>query len=69
MVDAPEEVDQLTEQLRRAGARVTKEPVDADFFMGCSAYLCDPRGRLLGDRLGRADQPHHCPSRTSLTGS
>jgi predicted lactoylglutathione lyase len=42
MVDTPEEVDQLTEQMRNAGARVTKEPVDAEFFTGRSAYLCDP---------------------------
>ena len=44
MVDAPEEVDQLTEQMRNVGARVTKEPVDAEFFTGRSAYLCDPEG-------------------------
>ena len=29
MVDAPDEVDRLTEQMRTAGAGVTKEPVDA----------------------------------------
>jgi hypothetical protein len=44
MVDAPEEVDQLTEQMRNVGARVAKEPVDAEFFTGRSAYLCDPEG-------------------------
>lgn len=42
MVDTAEEVDKLTEQMRNAGARVTKEPVDAEFFVGRSAYLCDP---------------------------
>ncbi len=42
MVDTPAEVDQLTERMRKAGARVTKEPVDAEFFTGRSAYLCDP---------------------------
>ncbi|HEY9303720.1 MAG TPA: VOC family protein [Mycobacterium sp.] len=42
MVDAADEVDALTEQMRSAGARVTKEPVDAEFFAGRSAYLCDP---------------------------
>ena len=42
MVDTAEEVDELTEQMRKAGARVTKEPVDAEFFTGRSAYLCDP---------------------------
>lgn len=41
LVDTPEEVDQLAEQMRNAGARVTKEPVDGEFVTGRSAYLCD----------------------------
>jgi hypothetical protein len=45
MVDTPEEVDELTDRMRRAGARVTKEPVDAEFFDGRSSYLCDPEGK------------------------
>src|SRR5262249_16534872 len=44
MVDNADEVDRLTEQMRAAGARVTKEPVDAEFFTGRSAYLRDPEG-------------------------
>jgi uncharacterized protein len=47
MVDTPEEVDQMTEQMRNAGARVTKQPVDAEFFTGRSAYLCDPEGNYF----------------------
>jgi predicted lactoylglutathione lyase len=47
MVDTAEEVDQLTEQMRRAGAHVTKEPVDAQFFTGRSAYLRDPEGNYF----------------------
>ena len=47
MVDSAEEVDHLTEQMRNAGARVTKEPVDAEFFRGRSAYLCDPEGNYF----------------------
>ncbi|MGN6751367.1 MAG: VOC family protein [Intrasporangium sp.] len=47
MVDTAEEVDQLVEQMRRAGARVTKPPVDAEFFAGRSAYLCDPEGNYF----------------------
>jgi predicted lactoylglutathione lyase len=35
------EVDRLTEQFRAAGGRVTKEPVDAEFFTGRSAYVAD----------------------------
>ena len=30
--------------MRDADARVTKEPIDAGFFTGRSAYLCDPEG-------------------------
>ncbi len=47
MVDSPDEVDELTEQMRTAGATVTKEPVDAEFFTGRSAYLCDPEGNYV----------------------
>ena len=47
MLDTPEEVDQLTEQMRTAGAQVTKEPVDAEFFSGRSAYLRDPEGNYF----------------------
>jgi uncharacterized protein len=47
LVDTPDEVDRLTDQMRRAGARVTKEPVDAEFFPGRSAYLCDPENNYF----------------------
>ncbi len=55
MVDSAEEVDRLTEQMRAAGARVTKEPVDAEFFVGRSAYLCDPEGNYF--EIAWADAP------------
>jgi len=55
MVDTPEEVDQLTGQMRTAGARVTKQPVDAEFFTGRSAYLCDPEGNYF--EITWADMP------------
>ena len=55
MVDAPEEVDQLTEQMRAAGAGVTKPPVDAEFFTGRSAYLHDPEGNYF--EITWADMP------------
>jgi len=42
LVNSAEEVDRMTDHMRHAGARVTKEPVDAEFFTGRSAYLCDP---------------------------
>lgn len=47
MVDRPEEVDELTDSMRRAGADVTKEPVDAEFFNGRSAYVRDPEGNYF----------------------
>jgi catechol 2,3-dioxygenase-like lactoylglutathione lyase family enzyme len=57
MVDTPEEVDQLTEQMRAAGARVTKPPVDAEFFTGRSAYLHDPEGNYFEIAWAERDNP------------
>ena len=54
-VDSAEEVDGLTEQMHAAAARVTKEPVDAEFFTGRSAYLCDPEGNHF--EIAWADMP------------
>jgi catechol 2,3-dioxygenase-like lactoylglutathione lyase family enzyme len=54
-VDSAEEVDRLTEHMRAAGARVTKEPVDAEFFTGRSAYLCDPEDNYF--EIVWADMP------------
>jgi hypothetical protein len=45
-VDRPEQVDELTGRARAAGARVTKEPVDAQFFEGRDAYFADPEGNF-----------------------
>ncbi|MGE2816117.1 VOC family protein [Mycobacterium heidelbergense] len=56
-VDTPEEVDRLTERMRNAGARVTKEPVDAEFFSGRSAYLCDPEGNYFEITWAESDNP------------
>ena len=47
MADTAEEVDRLTGQMRQAGALITKAPVDAEFFAGRSAYLCDPEGNYF----------------------
>ncbi len=41
MVDSREEVDQLAERVRQNGGRLTKAPVDAEFFEGRSAYFAD----------------------------
>jgi predicted lactoylglutathione lyase len=42
MVDSRNEVDQLAERVRQSGGRLAKEPVDAEFFAGRSAYFADP---------------------------
>jgi catechol 2,3-dioxygenase-like lactoylglutathione lyase family enzyme len=44
IVDSAQAVDELTELMRQAGGRVTKEPVAAEFFEGRSAYIADPEG-------------------------
>ncbi|MDP8921416.1 MAG: VOC family protein [Chloroflexota bacterium] len=46
MAENASAVDELTELMRRAGGRVTKEPVDAEFFEGRSAYVADPEGNF-----------------------
>jgi uncharacterized protein len=56
-VDTADEVDRLTELMRNAGARVTKEPVDAEFFTGRSAYLCDPEGNYFEIVWAQSDNP------------
>jgi predicted lactoylglutathione lyase len=43
-VDRAEDVDAITAQARAAGATVTKQPVDAEFFEGRDAYFADPEG-------------------------
>jgi catechol 2,3-dioxygenase-like lactoylglutathione lyase family enzyme len=55
VVDTAEQVDELCERMRRAGARVTKEPVDGEFFSGRSAYLCDPEDNYF--EIAWADLP------------
>jgi predicted lactoylglutathione lyase len=57
MVDTPDEVDSVTEQLRAAGAAVTKPPVDAEFFTGRSAYVSDPEGNYYEIAWAGQDNP------------
>jgi predicted lactoylglutathione lyase len=56
-VETAQAVDELTEKMRQAGARVTKEPVDAEFFRGRSAYLCDPEGNYFEIVWSEEDNP------------
>jgi hypothetical protein len=46
IADRAEDVDELTGRARAAGARVTKEPVAAEFFEGRDAYFADPEGNF-----------------------
>lgn len=45
-VENPEDVDEMVAVFREAGGRVTKEPADAEFFDGRSAYVADPEGNF-----------------------
>jgi uncharacterized protein len=43
-VDRAADVDNLAAQARAAGATLSKEPTDAEFFDGRDAYFADPEG-------------------------
>jgi len=45
-VDSRQEVDQIVNLAREAGATVLKEPQDAPLFGGYQAYFADPDGYL-----------------------
>lgn len=57
VADAVEDVDRLTERARAAGARVTKEPVAAEFFDGRDAYFADPEGNYWEIAWSAVDNP------------
>ena len=57
LVDSAREVDRLTAQMRDAGARVTKEPVDAEYFIGRSAYVADPEDNYFEIAWAPPDNP------------
>jgi uncharacterized protein len=56
-VDRPEEVDELAGRVRRAGGTLTKEPVDAEFFVGRDAYFSDPEGNYWEIAWAPPDNP------------
>jgi hypothetical protein len=41
------EVDRLADRFRNLGGRTSKEPVDAEYFEGRSAYVADPEGNFF----------------------
>jgi uncharacterized protein len=56
-VDSPEEVDERADRVRRAGGTLTKEPVDAEFFVGRDAYFSDPEGNYWEIAWAPPDNP------------
>ncbi len=44
IAERPEDVDEIADRVRAAGGTVTREPADAEFFEGRSAYFTDPEG-------------------------
>ena len=56
-VDRPEDVDALVQHAREAGATVTKEPMDAEFFEGRDAYFADPEGNYWEVAWAARDNP------------
>jgi predicted lactoylglutathione lyase len=56
-VDKPEEVDELAERVRQAGGKLTKDPVDAEFFVGRDAYFVDPEGNFWEIAYAPPDNP------------
>ena len=57
IVDDRDVVDDLVKRVRAAGGRVTKEPVDAEFFIGRSAYFADPEGNFWEIAWAPPDNP------------
>ncbi len=63
MAEHPGDVDEMTARARRAGGRVTKEPVDAEYFEGRSAYFADPEGNYWEIAWAPPDNPVIAASR------
>jgi len=62
-VDRPEDVDELAARVRQAGGKLTKAPVDAEFFEGRDAYFVDPEGNFWEIACAPADNPVVAASR------
>lgn len=56
-VEKPEEVDELAARVRQAGGKLTKDPVDAEFFVGRDAYFTDPEGNFWEIACAPRDNP------------
>jgi len=56
-VDKPEDVDELAERVRETGGKMTKDPTDAEFFVGRDAYFVDPEGNFWEIAYASPDNP------------
>ncbi len=57
IADRPGDVDALVQRAREAGATVTKEPADAEFFKGRDAYFADPEGNYWEVAWSASENP------------
>jgi uncharacterized protein len=57
MVDRRDDVDALAQVVRQSGGRLTKAPVDAEFFEGRSAYFADPEDNYWEIAWAPGDNP------------
>jgi catechol 2,3-dioxygenase-like lactoylglutathione lyase family enzyme len=62
-VENPEDVDDFAARVRQAGGKLTKEPVDAEFFVGRDAYFTDPEGNFWEIACAPPDNPVASASR------
>src|SRR5215831_9778658 len=56
-VDTPEEVDELAALVHQAGGKLSKNPTDAEFFVGRDAYFADPEGNYWEIACAPPDNP------------
>jgi hypothetical protein len=57
MVESRHDVDNLAQLVRQSGGRVSKEPIDAEFFEGRSAYFADPEDNYWEVAWAPLDNP------------
>lgn len=68
LVDEAHQVDELAQKVREAGGRITKEPVNAEFFEGRSAYFADPEGNYWEIAWSPADNAVTAAARRAAGG-
>ncbi len=68
LVDEAHQVDELVQKVRESGGRITKEPVNAEFFEGRSAYFADPEGNYWEIAWSPPDNPVTAAARRAAGG-